>query len=265
LTKDRAHEAVVDPEVLEGRRTSASRQLDKAIARYNKALTLKQDFGLAHLNLGEAMQAKGDFGAAIRCFERALRHKTRWVVEVGARPRLWRTRQMLGATPRYARVLHGAEPREAGEAAAFARIAYYQQRYRSSARLWRFALHRNGLPPRDRRHDRWDAAFCAACSAALAGTGKGNDSGESGEAERAEWQRQAVAWLDEALVAGRERLADGKIDKRVLAWWLRNCKTAPELAGIRDEMYTAKLPDAERLAFRNLWAALSELLAQATK
>ncbi len=61
------------------------------------------------------------------------------------------------------------------------------------------------------------------------------------------------------------KVADqGKADDRAVAVkTLRHWHTDPDLAGVRDNVALAPLPEVEREAWRKLWADVEELMAKA--
>ncbi len=105
--------------------------------------------------------------------------------------------------------------------------------------------------------------YHAARAAALAGFGRGEDADQLCEAERAEWRKQALAWLREDLETWRERsdggsaLLRGSIQKTLRRW--RNDEA---LCGLRDPAALAPLPADERDACRCLWEDVDRLLAE---
>jgi hypothetical protein len=88
--------------------------------------------------------------------------------------------------------------------------------------------------------------YNAACSAALAAA--------PGGADAAQWRGQALEWL-RADLAAREKAATG------LAATLEDWKKDPDFASVRDRL--GELPELERAAWRDLWAAVDLALAVA--
>jgi tetratricopeptide (TPR) repeat protein len=56
----------------EGRDLAGARRLHEAIDKYNLAIKLKPDYPETYINLGKAMQEKGDIDKAIEAYNRAL-------------------------------------------------------------------------------------------------------------------------------------------------------------------------------------------------
>src|SRR5262249_56982536 len=98
------------------------------------------------------------------------------------------------------------------------------------------------------------------------GCGEGEDAAALGEKERARWREQALAWLRADVAAWTKRLADPRTPARAAAQQLlRHWQHDPALAGLRDADSLAKLPEAQREAWRRLWADLEAVLKQARR
>jgi serine/threonine-protein kinase len=105
--------------------------------------------------------------------------------------------------------------------------------------------------------------YNTACAAALAGCGKGQDADKLGDTERARLRRQALDWLQADLEAWRRRL-DGEPDKfrPVLAEQMRHWLDNADFAEVRGPAAIAKLPEAERPAWQQLWKRVTDTLAE---
>jgi serine/threonine-protein kinase len=106
--------------------------------------------------------------------------------------------------------------------------------------------------------------YNAACAAALAGCGQGKDSATTDTAERRRLRRQGHDWLRADLGAWRRQLdqAPDKVRPAVaqqMQHWLRDA----DLAGVCGPDALAKLPEAEREGWRQLWADVAATLAKA--
>jgi hypothetical protein len=94
----------------------------------------------------------------------------------------------------------------------------------------------------------------------LAGCGQGNDAAKLNDQERAGLRKQARDWLTAELAIWTKK-ADGDAAAReqvqkTLQQWQRD----PDLAGLRAAAALARLPEAERKAFRQLWTKVDEVL-----
>jgi hypothetical protein len=103
--------------------------------------------------------------------------------------------------------------------------------------------------------------YQAACSAALAGTGQGIEVPPLDGPTQARWRQQALDWLTADLAYGTKLVHSGPPQARdVVVRILRYWKADPDLATIRDEDALGRLPDTERRAWRDLWAAVDTLI-----
>jgi hypothetical protein len=107
--------------------------------------------------------------------------------------------------------------------------------------------------------------YDAACAAVLAGCGQGQDAAKLDDKERACLRRQALDWL-RADFQARGRLLDRAPDKaraaatltNVLRHWLAD----RDLAGVRGREALARLPEAERQPWQELWDDVATTLAR---
>jgi tetratricopeptide (TPR) repeat protein len=235
---------------------------EEAIAEYREALRLKPDYGEAHYGLGLALLEQGRFSDAVSAIRRAL--------EFGSHTPGWRPpAQMLRKAERLAEedgrlsaVLEGkADPKDAAECLVFARLCQeHHKRYAAAARYYEEAFAAQPALAEDLASD---DRYNAACAAALAGCGEGQDAAGLDDEERARLRRQALDWLRADLTAWG-RLLDrdaGKLSRaiEVLQHWLAD----PDFAGVRGPEALAKLPEAERRGWQQLWYQVADILAQA--
>jgi hypothetical protein len=168
--------------------------------------------------------------------------------------------------------------------------AYEKKLNAASARLFAEALEADPklVSGRQRQH-----RYNAACAAALAAGPKntptlrspikgeektqrssplvGHDTGAGAEkplndADCAKLRNQARAWLESELATWARLLASANAGQRqAIAETLKHWQQDTDLAGVRDEAPLAKLPGAEREAWKSLWAKVDGLLAEARK
>jgi hypothetical protein len=105
--------------------------------------------------------------------------------------------------------------------------------------------------------------YNAACAAVLAGTGQGKDADMLDGNARAHLRYAALSWLQNDLSAHVSRLAGNDTraaatSRQALLHWRRDA----DLAAVRDRDRLAKLPEAERTAWANLWGHVDILLAR---
>jgi hypothetical protein len=151
-----------------------------------------------------------------------------------------------------------AKFKDADERLAMARMCYTKGLHAASVRFYEEAFAEQPALADDLSQGH---RYKAASGASLAGTQSGNDS-PADEAARVRLRGKALAWLREDLTAlskvvnGNEPARKKDIAERLALW-----QQDADLAGIRDE--AAKLPDAERKAFRALWADVEALRKKA--
>jgi hypothetical protein len=104
--------------------------------------------------------------------------------------------------------------------------------------------------------------YHAACAAVLTGCGQGRDAVDLDEKTRVNFRRQALDWLQAELEAER-RLLEQKPE--TVAHDLQDWLWDLHLAGVRDPDALARLPEPERQAWHQLWAYVTQTLAQAVR
>ena len=161
---------------------------------------------------------------------------------------------------RLPKLLEGKEkPADFAECMALAQMCQdYKHLYAASARWYAaaFAL-RPALADDPSTGNRYNAA----CAAALAGCGKGKDAADLDDKERARLRKQALDWLRADLTAWRSLLDKGPEKARpAIFQQLRHWQKDDDLAGVRDKGPLARLPEAERTAWQQLWADVVKAL-----
>jgi serine/threonine protein kinase len=104
----------------------------------------------------------------------------------------------------------------------------------------------------------------AAQAAALVGCGEGEDVAALSAEDRTHSRAQALAWLRTALAGYRDVLekGHGKPNLRVRQE-VMHAQKSPDFHGVRDAAALAKLPEAERQEWQNLWDEVEELRKRA--
>jgi tetratricopeptide (TPR) repeat protein len=245
-----------------GNALSAKGRLDEAVTAFRKAIALDPKLALAHGALGEALLKQGRFAeaqaATRRCLDLLPRGDlVRWPVT----QQLRQCERLLALDEKLPALLKGeAKPAGAAERLALAQLCQlpYKQLYATSARFYAEAF---ADQPRLAEDLRASHRYNAACAATLAGAGQGRDAGKLGDKEKARLRQQALDWLRADLTSHGKQLKSwwpGAADqaRQALTHWRKD----PDLAGLRDQQALAKLPQAERQAWRKLWADVDALL-----
>jgi serine/threonine protein kinase/Tfp pilus assembly protein PilF len=168
----------------------------------------------------------------------------------------------LALDARLAAVLKGQPAKDNAERLPLAVLAYEKALHATSARLFGEALANDPRLINDRKAQH---AYNAACAAALAGCGQGKDDPPPDDATRVKLRGQALDWLKAELAEWAKVLDAGPPEmKAKVAPALQHWKVDADLLGIRDEKELAKLPEAERGAFQQLWLDVDRLLARAS-
>jgi hypothetical protein len=159
-------------------------------------------------------------------------------------------------------VTKGGAPTDNEERVRLAYRAYYRGYLAASARLFADALEADSKLADDRQAQ---YRYNAACAAALAGRGLGRDESGLDATEKARLREQARLWLVAELDAWTRLLDSATPGQRAaIAQTMNHWRSVdPDLAGIRDEVELAKLPDVERKAWQLLWADVDALLEKA--
>jgi serine/threonine protein kinase/tetratricopeptide (TPR) repeat protein len=261
---------------------------DGAILAYQAAI--KNGYPQAHNNLGLALARKGDMLGAIREYKNAIKvfpaepnahfnlglvylHQGRFIDAVDS---FKKAHGLAKDRNDWAEFLHGAErlasldaklpmvlsgetkPEDAAEAIDLAQFCQeHEKRNAAAARLYSTAFNLNPqlMDDQDATH-----RYNAACAAALAGCGQGQDVAKLDDKERARLRRQALDWLGRDLPFYSKLAAGGPAEVRAfvqkrMQHWLSD----PDLAGVRGDAL-AKLPEAERKSWQQLWAAVEQTL-----
>jgi eukaryotic-like serine/threonine-protein kinase len=237
-------------------------KVSEAIAAYRDAIRLQPDEAEAHCNLGMALRSQGDYAGSLAMLRRGHELGTRqpgwlypssqWVAEA---------ERMAALAPRLPALLLGQDrPRDVAERLALAQMCYDAKRHAAAARLWAEVLQADPKLGDDPKVGR---RYSAACAAALAAAGQGTGDPKPDDAARARLRGQALDWLKAERAAWAKVLDAGDAQARPVAQGtLQQWRADAALAGVRDADTLAKLPEAERVAWRSLWAEVDALLAK---
>jgi tetratricopeptide (TPR) repeat protein len=247
-----------------GAALKAKGRLDEAITEFREAVRLKKDFAVAHCNLGLVLVQKGQFLQAVEELRRGH--------ELGSRNPRWpypsaqwvRDAQKLAdLDAQLPRILKGeVKPAGVPELLTVARLC--QQHRKLHAAAVHFFREAFAAEPKLTGGEPSSPRYTAACAAALAGCGQGNDADKLDDQERGRLRQQARDWLQAELAAWRRRL-DKEPDqvRAAVVQQVQHWLADPDFAGVRGEAALARLPEAERQAWRKLWADVETTLAKA--
>jgi hypothetical protein len=235
------------------------------MACYKKALDLNPKSAEAHCNLGLALRDQGQFLAALEALRRGH--------ELGSKRPDWsypsekwvkQCQRLVELDRQLPDILAGKkEPTGPAELMEFARFGTHQkQRFVEVAKLFQrcFLQHPGWASGSEKLRPRYYAAVTAAMAARREGVGVDR----LDEASCRRWREQARVWLRAELdawaaVQKRDAAAELQALRKEVHYWQED----GWLSGVRDKAALAKLPDAERQAWEQLWADVAALLKRA--
>jgi serine/threonine-protein kinase len=230
----------------QGKREEAERE-------FRAAIRLDPKLAGPHQNLGDVLKNRGRLEESKKEYEQALGLGLQ-----AAQERLRQCDRLLAVVQRLPAVLRGDDrPANAQEMLAFAELCSlpFERRLAAAARFYGDAFAADPKRADDLRA--WHR-YNAACYAALAGCGRGKDADKLGDKDKARLRRQALDWL-KADLALRSKQAQS--DRAAVRQTLQHWKVDTDLAGVRGDAL-AKLPEAEREAWRKLWEQVDGVLAK---
>jgi serine/threonine protein kinase/Flp pilus assembly protein TadD len=243
----------------------AQGDVEGAIHTYRAALRINPRLAQAHCNLGLLLKQQGQFAEALRALKTGH--------GLGSRRADWRypsaawvrdAERLAALDGKLAKVLKGeAQPADAAEWAAMAWLCERPSRQLHVAAV-RFYAEAFASDPKLADDLEVSHRYDAACAAALAGCALGKDDPPPDAAARAELRRQALDWLRADLAANARLLAgtDPKAPARVRQR-LRHWQQDADFQGVRGEGALARLPEAERQPWRDVWDDVAATLGRA--
>jgi tetratricopeptide (TPR) repeat protein len=233
--------------------------LSGAKAAYRRAIALQPDHVSAHWNLGQLLQSQGEFREALE--------ELRLSQKLGPRDPAWaafaakgvkKCERLIDLDKKLPAFQEGKITPSNTERVEFARLCCYKHLYRAAARFYEEAFAKEQKLADDL--GAWHR-YSAACAAALAGCGVGKDADKLKEKEKACLRGQALGWLRADLVLRVKQLGSGKpADRAAVQARLRHWLEDPDFAGVRGPKALAKLPEAERQLWGQLWDDVGHML-----
>jgi hypothetical protein len=151
---------------------------------------------------------------------------------------------------------------DSAEQLELAEVCHLKQRYAAAARFFADAY---ASQPQLSAVSAAGQRYSAACAAALAGCGQGRDAASLDAKDRSRLRSQALAWLRTDLTALQDLLPKApKQARSSFGQTLGHWQTDPDLACVRDQAALAKLPEAERKEWANLWTEVAALSVKAS-
>lgn len=228
-------------------------------AAYRRVIALKHDYAEAYCNLGQTLNRQGRFTEALAALCRGH--------ELSSTRANWRypSQKWVRMTERYVALARDVDavikgklqPASAAECAEYAEICFLEKRYLPAAKLFERAFRDDAALADDFANaGRYDAA----CAAALAAAGRGIDTGWLSDLERAQWRRQAIAWLQAELALDRKLVTNGSPDQRRRALdRLRDWPIDSDLVSLRQPAALVKLSAVQQQACRQIWSEIKSL------
>jgi tetratricopeptide (TPR) repeat protein len=241
-----------------GKALQAQGDVKGAIEHWQKALDLNPEYAEAHCNLGNALFAQGDFAEALKALQRGH--------QLGSQRPSWRypsarwvdeCQRLLALDTRLSALLKGEDqPKDAAEQLALADLCQrYKKRYAAAARFYADAFAAGATRSSQRTYN-------ASCAAILAAAGNGEDAAKLDAQEKTRLRQQALAWLKNALNI-LDKLVEDPERRDEVRQKLQHWQKDPGLASVRGQEALAKLPEAERAAWQQLWAEVETLCKKA--
>jgi Tfp pilus assembly protein PilF len=235
-------------------------QVDAAIAEYRTVLKLQPGDASAYIGLGTALMGRGEFAGALTALRKGH--------ELGSGQPGWPypsaqwvrdAERMATLEARLPAVLRGHDrPADPDEALSLARLCAPKGLHAAAARLYQDAFAQRPAWADDLASA---ARYNTVCAAAQAGCGRSQDDPRPDPATCVRWRKQALEWLQADLVLRAKQWKGGTPEaRREVQQSLRYWKCDPALAGLRDEVEVAQLPEAERAACHSLWTQVDALL-----
>jgi tetratricopeptide (TPR) repeat protein/tRNA A-37 threonylcarbamoyl transferase component Bud32 len=229
-------------------------KLAEAEAAFKKAIALRPDYAFAYNNLAETLYQEKKLPEAVSAMRKTAQLLPYYPQ---LRIELRRAERMLQLEDKLAACLAGkVRPASPQEGTDLARCAAYREHYRAAVRFYAESFQQEPNLADNRQEP---VRYNAVCCAALAAAGKDKDANALGEMERTHLRQQALDWLRADLKAHTELLeknkaAAGEVQQQLGQWLEDN-----DLSSVRSDTALAQVPEAERAAWKKVWAEVAAL------
>jgi serine/threonine-protein kinase len=238
----------------------AKGDLEGAMVEFQKAIALKPDYAEAHCNLGMALKEKGEFRQALE--ECGRGH------ELGSKDPGWRypsaewvrqCERLIELDGKLPGFLDGTTtPADPAERVELAGLCAAKRLDRAAARFYEDAF--AAEPKLADDLGAWHR-YNAVCAAALAGCGVGKDADKLDETDKARLRGQALGWLRADFESWTREMGKNTSEARTaVRQKMQHWQTDADFAGVRGPDALAKLPEAERQPWQNLWNDVADML-----
>jgi tetratricopeptide (TPR) repeat protein len=237
----------------------------ESIAAFRKAIEFRPDDPKAHCMLGQYLREIGQFTEALTHLRRGH--------EAGSKQANWsypsskwveQCEHLVQLDAKLLRVLkEDLQPADSGERLELGYLCQHPCKtlYAAAVRFYgeAFAEKPQLADDLEAQH-----RYLASRAAARAGCGQGKDADRLDDKGRARLRRQALDWVRADLAAYRQ-LLEKKPDKTgpAMRTRMQQWQRDEGFAGVREADALARLPEAERQEWQQLWAEVADTLARA--
>jgi serine/threonine protein kinase/Flp pilus assembly protein TadD len=234
---------------------------EKAEAEFRKAVDFEQDHGKAYVQLGRNLRDQGRFKEALEVYQQGTRRASSEREAGICRTCAVECQNDLNREARLPQVLRDGLPRgDEKEYVNYAQLAFRKQLLGAAAKWYReaFALDRALADDLSKAH-----RYEAAAAAVKVACGLSKDAESVDAQTRAQWRKQALAWLRADQALHDQVLRSGSVaDRDRVRQTLLELKRGSWLACVRDPAAQLKLPDDELKSWIGFWNDVETLLAR---
>jgi tetratricopeptide (TPR) repeat protein len=236
--------------------------LQGAVTAYCQVVQLNPKNGDAWFTLGSSYLKLGRFEEALQAFRQA--EKLGSIIPGYKFPQkpLQRAQQLADLDARFEAVRAGrTKPKDAAETVNLAILCSdYKEMYAAATKLFAEAFDASPqLADNVLNNYRFGAARCAV----LASQRKGTDAKMLSDRELPRLRTQALGWLKADLSSWSKQASAGEDQRKQAQTALSLWQATSEFACVRDRAALNKLPETERAAWLDFWAAVGKVLGEA--